>query len=79
MKVPYARHLQTNLFIVLSYSEDFPHSYFWYFDSINTMHSISLVSQLVSLSEKFYFQKPRLSPVSRPMSFKAKVEINNSY
>ena len=46
-KVPSAGHLQTNLFKLLFYSEDFPDSYFWYFDPINTMHSIQ-PSQLVS-------------------------------
>ena len=45
-KVPQAGHLQTNLFTLLSFSEDFPYSYFWYFDPINTMHSIQ-ASQLV--------------------------------
>ena len=50
-----------NIFhVIKSYSEYFPHSYFWYFDPINTTHSIQ-PSQLVSLLEQFYFQKPRLT------------------
>ena len=36
-KVPQAGYLQTNLFMLLFYSGDFPCSYFWYLDPKNSI------------------------------------------